>query len=73
MTLQDLRNDPDETAKMHRDVLGLADGRPVPVEQRGRAIAALLNVCREAGADQRLAHLLDDSGQRVGNHLVGAG
>jgi len=44
VALQDLRDDPDKAAEMHRDVLGLAQGRAVPIEQRGRTIAAFLDV-----------------------------
>jgi hypothetical protein len=60
VALQDLGHDADEAAEMHRDMLGLAQGRTVAIKQRGRAIAALFDVRREAGANQRLAHLLDN-------------
>ena len=42
--LQDFGYDPDKAAEMHRDVLGLAQGPAVPIEQRGRTVAALLDV-----------------------------
>src|SRR5215469_15534371 len=54
---------------MHGNMLGLAEGCAVPIEQCGRAVAALLDVCREAGADQRLAHLLDDRRQSAADYL----
>ena len=69
VALQNFRDDADEAAEMHRDVLGLAQGRAARVEQRGRAVAALLDVGRKAGADQRFAHLLDDRGQCAADHL----
>ena len=43
--------------------------RPVAVEERRRAVAPLLDVGREGGADQRRAHLLGDRAQRAADHL----
>src|SRR5258708_4141793 len=42
--LQNFGNHADEAAEMHWDVLGLAQRRAARVEQRGRAVAALLAV-----------------------------
>ena len=39
--------------------------RPLLVEERGRAVAPLLDVGREGGADERGAHLLGDGAQRA--------
>ena len=69
MPPQDLLDDPDEAAEMHRDVLGLAQRPALRVEQRGRAVPPLLDVRRIARPDQRLAHLLDDGRQRAADHL----
>src|SRR5215472_11185435 len=69
VALQDLRYDADEAAQMHRDVLGLAKGRAVPIEECGRAVAPLFDVRRETGANQRLAHLLDDRRQGAADYL----
>jgi hypothetical protein len=66
-----VRQEGDEAAEVHRDVLGLAQRVAAPVEERGRAVAALLDVGRVAGADQRLAHLLDDRGERAADDLDG--
>src|SRR5436853_7807381 len=43
MTLQYFRDGPDEAAEMHRNVLGLAQGRAARVEQRGRAVATVID------------------------------
>src|SRR5437660_12912792 len=56
---------------MDRDVLGLAEGAAFGVEQRGRAVAPLLDVGRVGGADQRLAGFLHDRGERCADHLDG--
>jgi hypothetical protein len=45
VALQDLGDNPDEAAEMHRDVLGLAQGRAARVEQRRRAVATLFDIC----------------------------
>jgi hypothetical protein len=47
-------------AEMHRDVLRLGDHPPAFVEERGRAVATLLDVRRECGTDEHGAHLLRD-------------
>ena len=44
--------------------------RPCGVEQRGRAVAALLDVRRVGAADQHRAHLLGDARQRAGEHAT---
>ena len=69
IALQNVRNDADETAEMHRDVLGLAERVALSVEQGGRAIAALLDVRGIAGPNQRLAHLLHNRRQRAADDL----
>ena len=71
--LEDVRDDADEAAEVHRDVLGLAERGARRVEQRGRAIPPLLDVGGIAGADQRLAHLLGDGRERGADHLDGDG
>jgi hypothetical protein len=45
-------------AEVHRDVLRLGDHAPTLVEERGRAVAALLDVGREGGANQHRPHLV---------------
>ena len=49
--------------EMDGDVLGLRDHPPPVVEQRGRAVAPLLDVRGEGGAHQQRAHLLRDRPQ----------
>ena len=71
MALQDVRDQADEAAEMHRDVLGLAQRVAMNVEQRGRAVAAFLDVGGVGRADQRLAHFLDDRGEGTADHLDG--
>ena len=56
-------------AEVDGDVLGLRDHPPTLVEQRGRAVAALLDVRGERGADQDGAHLLRDRPQGSADHL----
>ncbi len=56
-------------AEVDRDVLGLRHHAPLLVEERGRAVAPLLDVRRERGADQRGAHLLGDRTQSGCDHL----
>ena len=56
-------------AEVHRDVLGLGDHPPALVEERGRAVAPLLDVGGERGADERRAHLLGDRPQRAADNL----
>ena len=65
----DVRHQVEEAAEMDRDVLGLAERLATRVEQRGRAVAPLLDVGRVRGADQRLAGLLDDRRHRRADHL----
>ena len=56
-------------AEVDRDVLGLGDHPPAPVEERGRAVAALLDVGRERGADEHGAHLVGDGAERRADQL----
>ncbi len=56
----DLRDEIEEAAEMDGDVLGLAEGAALGVEQGGRAVAAFLDVGREAGTYEGLAHFLHD-------------
>ena len=56
-------------AEMNGDVLSLHHHLPARVEQRGRGIAALLDVRRMGRADQDRAHLLADRSQRSGEDL----
>ena len=58
-------------AEVDRDVLGLHDHLAVRVEQRGRAVVALLDVRRVRAADQDRAHLLARGAQRAGGDLQG--
>ncbi len=60
-------------AEVHRDVLGLGDHPGLGVEQRGRAVPALLDVRGVRAAHQRRAHLLGDPGQRAAQHRQGDG
>jgi hypothetical protein len=55
-------------AEVDGDVLGLGDHRALGVEQRGRAVAALLDVGGVGAADQHRAGLLGDARQRAGEH-----
>ena len=50
-------------AEVDGDVLGLRDHAPALVEERGRAVAPLLDVRGEGGADEDGAHLLGDRAQ----------
>ncbi len=52
-------------AEVHGNVLGLHDHLAVRVEQRGRSVAALLDVRRVRRADQHHAHLLAGGAQRA--------
>ena len=56
-------------AEVNRDVLGLRDHAPFLVEERGRAVAALLDVGGERGADEHCAHLLGDRAEAAADHL----
>ena len=58
-----------QRAEVDGDVLGLDDEPAVRVEQRGRAVAPLLDVGRERAVDQRRAHLLGDPAQRADRDL----
>ena len=71
MALHDVRDQAQETAEMHRNMLGLAQRVAGEIEQRRRAVAPFLDVRGIGGADQRLAHFLDDRGQRAADHLDG--
>ena len=56
-------------AEVDGDVLGLGDHPAALVEERGRAVAPLLDVRRERGADEGGAHLLGDRAQRAADDL----
>ena len=55
--------------EMYRDVLGLGDHPTVVGKERRRAVAALLDVRGEGGADEDRAHLLRDRSQRASEDL----
>ena len=55
--------------EVDRNVLGLRDHPSAFVEERGRAVAALLDVRGERGADQHRAHLLRDRTEGGSDHL----
>src|SRR5438105_4395371 len=54
---------------MDGNVLGLRDHPSALVEECGRAVAALLDVGRERGADEHGAHLLRDRAQEAAEDL----
>src|SRR4051812_14800714 len=56
-------------AEMHGDVLGLRHHAAALVEDRGRAVATLLDVRRERRADEHCAHLLGNCAQRASEYL----
>ena len=56
-------------AEVDGDVLGLHHQLAGGVEQRGRAVVALLDVGRVSGADQRRAHLVAGGSQPADQHL----
>ena len=56
-------------AEMDGNVLGLGDHAAALVEQGGRAVAPLLDVGRERGADEHGAHLLGDRAERAAENL----
>ena len=56
-------------AEVDRDVLGLHDELAGGVEERRRTVAALLDVRRVRGANERGAHLLAGSAQRARHDL----
>ncbi len=56
-------------AEVDGDVLGLHDELGVGVEERGRAVPALLDVRRVGGPDQDRAHLVADRAQAAGEDL----
>ena len=56
-------------AEVHRDVLGLRHHAARLVEERGRAVAALLDVRGERRADEHGAHLLGDRAQAAAEDL----
>ena len=58
-----------ERAEVDGNVLGLDHEPAVGVEQRGRAVAPLLDVGRQRAVDQRGAHLLRDPAQRADRDL----
>ena len=56
-------------AEVNGDVLGLGDQPTAVVEQRRRAVAPLLDVGGEGGADQDGAHLLGDRAEGAAENL----
>ena len=56
-------------AEVDGDVLGLHHQLAAGVEERGRAVAALLDVRRVGRADQHRAHLVAGGAQRADQHL----
>ncbi len=56
-------------AEVDGDVLGLGDQAAARVEERGRAVAALLDVGGEGRADEGGAHLLGDGAERAAKYL----
>ena len=66
---EDLADDAQQRAEVHRDVLGLGDDLAVGVEDRGRAVLALLDVGGIGGLDQRGAHLFRDGEEGRADHL----
>ena len=56
-------------AEVDGDVLGLRDHAAALVEERGRAVAPLLDVGGERRPDQRRAHLLGDGAERGPENL----
>jgi hypothetical protein len=56
-------------AEVHGNVLGLRNHAPGGVEEGSGAVAALLDVGGESGADQRRAHLLAHGPKRRPDHL----
>ena len=56
-------------AEVDGNVLGLRDQPAAAVEERGRAVAPLLDVGREGRADQDGAHLLGDGAESAAQNL----
>ena len=71
VAFEDMWQGADETAEMHRDVLGLAERLAVHVEEGGRAVAPLLDVGGVARPHEGFAHLFDDGGEGAADHLDG--
>ena len=71
VVLEDVIGDAEQRAEMDRDVLGLGDGASFSIEQGRRAVLPLLDVGRVGGADDGLAHLFDDGGERAADDLDG--
>ena len=66
---QDRLDRTDHRTEMDRDMIGLGDQPAGRIEQGGRAVAALLDVGGEGGADQDRAHVLGDGQEAVAEHL----
>ena len=64
---------PGQRADVDRHVFGLRDQAPLRIADAGREIAAGIQDLRIRGAQHRLAHLLDDGGEAVGEHGDGDG
>ena len=65
IALEDLVDRADHRAEMDRHALRERDHLPRAVEDRGRAVGALLDVRRERGAHERRAHLLGGREQKA--------
>ena len=68
---QDEVDGADHRAEVDRHVVRLRDHLAARVEDRGRAVLALLDVGRVGGADQHRAHLLGGRERVAGHHLGG--
>ena len=73
VTLTDMLDQPQKTAQMHRNVLGLTQRVAVEVEQRGGTIPAFLDVGGVGRFDERFAHFFDDGRQGRADDLGGDG
>jgi hypothetical protein len=69
VVLHDRRDRIRHRAEVDRDVLGLRDHAAALVEERRGAVAPLLDVGGERGADERGAHLLGDGPEGVSENL----
>jgi hypothetical protein len=66
---QDLVHRPDHGAQVDRNALRQRDHFPLRIEDRRRAVRALLDVGRERRARERRAHLLRGREQEAGDDL----
>src|SRR5204862_5300285 len=58
-----------ERTEVERNLRALCDEPPGAIEQRHRAIFALLDVRRERRANQRIVHVLGDGEEPVAEHF----